>query len=363
MDPDVQRELSCSKMRLRAKSPYFAVLASYLRPTQVPKQSVITTAAVDGVRLYICREFWMALSSEERDFVLAHEVMHCALGHVSPARVGSRHRLLWNVACDFVINLILRNAKFRVPQKCLIDDQFDKMTAEEVYEMLLKSAKEMPQDGMLGGDVQPTEGAKDGEVQKVWKSAKASAAAASKMMGNDPLGDQLRVHVEESTTDWRKILWQELALSVSDFEEWDRRFVCDEMFCESIELKEEYTLRAAVCVDTSGSMLECLGRVIGEIRQIMQLYKQLEIYLYFEDAQLVGPVKMEDYDKPVGGGGTSFVPFFEECERKRYDKAIYFTDLYGQFPSFVPKAKTMWIVPPGGSTEPVPFGEVVRMVS
>lgn len=380
MDPDVKKELSSSKMRLRAKSPYFAVLASYLKPVQVPEQSSISTAATDAVRLYINRTFWLKLSSQERDFVLAHEVMHCALGHCDPKRFMGRDPLLWNIACDFVINLILKNAQFNPPQQCLVDEKFAKMTAEEVYEILRPDfdAAMAAAHRFMSGDLMQTPDGEAAKSAKDWQNAKASAAAATKMMGDDPLCQQLQIHVEQSTTDWRNKLWQELAMSSSDFVEWDKRLMNCEIFavagegtnggvhplyCESIEEQEEYTLKCAMYIDSSGSMIDVLGRCVGEIRQIQSLYKQLEVDVYFGDAGLYGPFKLEDADKPVGGGGTSFVPFFQMCEDSgKYDKTLVFTDLYGEFPAFKPKAKTVWVVPPGGDTNPPPFGDVVRLV-
>jgi predicted metal-dependent peptidase len=41
--------------------------------------------------------------------------------------------------------------------------------------------------------------------------------------------------------------------------------------------------------------------------------------------------------------------------------AVYFTDLYGDFPQ-PPSMPTLWVVPPGGApSDTVPFGEVVRL--
>jgi hypothetical protein len=45
-------------------------------------------------------------------FVLAHEVMHIALAH--GIRLQARNHFLWNIACDYAINLVLKETGFTV---------------------------------------------------------------------------------------------------------------------------------------------------------------------------------------------------------------------------------------------------------
>lgn len=44
----------------------------------------------------------MKLSDEEWRFILAHEFLHAGLNH--HARCENRNPVIWNIACDFVIN-------------------------------------------------------------------------------------------------------------------------------------------------------------------------------------------------------------------------------------------------------------------
>lgn len=356
MDADLKRELSASKMRLRAKTPYFAVLGSYLKPIQVSTNSAVQTAATDAKHLFIQKPFWMSLTPLERDFVFAHEVLHAALGHCW--RIGPRHPLRWNFAADFVVNLILSEAKFTMPKDCLFDEKFAKMTVEEVYSLLPEPTKIQ---GFLSGDVLKAPAGEAADIESSWSAAKASAAAASKMFGNTPLGEYLKVQLEASVVDWKKLLWNELSDIPSDFHEWDRRLVGDEIYVEDLA-PEEIPLRAGICVDTSGSTGNVLGKFCGEVKQIAELtgYKGLD--LYWADSALIGPVPLTEIEHPQGGGGTSFVPFFDKVEEKRYKKVIYLTDLEGQFPSSPPHdCDVIWLVPPGCDGD-VPFGRVVKIL-
>lgn len=357
MDEDLKVALSASKMRLRAKSPYFAVLSAYLKPIQVDENSSVKTAVTDGSRLYVHKNFWMGLKPLERDFVLVHEVLHAALGHCW--RVGGRNPFKWNIAADYVVNLIAKKAGFQPPHDVLLDDKYAEMTTEEVY-ALLPDIKYMT-IVLKMEDIIASKADDKSEAQKTWAVAVAQADAATKMFGQNPLGAELKVQLEKSTIDWRHILWKELTSNNSEFSEWDRRLIGDEMFVETLE--EAETLPSiALCVDTSGSTQTVLGKFCGEVKQISDLYGDSSVDLYFADAAIIGPLPLDKIQNPIGGGGTSFVPFFEEVEKRKYTRAVYLTDLYGEFPSQAPKnCDVLWVVPPG-SPESVPFGRVLKII-
>lgn len=76
------------------------------------------------------------LSAEEWRFVLAHEFLHAALRH--DERLEGRDPLLWNIACDFVINdWLLEMHVGCMPDGALYDAQFHGLSAEVVYDWIL----------------------------------------------------------------------------------------------------------------------------------------------------------------------------------------------------------------------------------
>ena len=79
---------------------------------------------------------YAGLRTEEWRFVLAHEFLHAALQHAE--RLNGRHPLLWNIACDFVINDWLLEMHIGcMPNGALYDAQFHGLSAENVYDRLL----------------------------------------------------------------------------------------------------------------------------------------------------------------------------------------------------------------------------------
>lgn len=90
------------------------------------------------------------LTESEWRFVLAHEFLHAALRH--DVRCDGREPDLWNVACDFVINLWLQEMKVgQMPVGVLYDEKFRGLSAESVYDQLLEDLKYYT--GLNSGDL------------------------------------------------------------------------------------------------------------------------------------------------------------------------------------------------------------------
>lgn len=78
---------------------------------------------------------------EHWKFVLAHEYLHAGLCHNE--RCQGRNQFLWNVACDYVINSWLKEMQVgEMPQDGLLyDEKLKNMSAEEIYDELVKNLK------------------------------------------------------------------------------------------------------------------------------------------------------------------------------------------------------------------------------
>jgi len=349
MTEEVRKSLSQARLRFNAKSPFFAVLIGNLHIEQVSDDHEIQTAATDGSSLYINGPYWMKSTAAERDFILAHEVLHIAFLHIS--RRGNRQPERWNAAGDFAINLQLQGLGFTLPQGVLIDHKYDRMTADEIYD-LLPSEKCTCCHGMIG-DGQPTEA----DIAW-WKGVLERAKHADRMYGNNAVGVYLKFGEFQPTIDWRKELWNIMGNS-TDFSNFDRRLVHESTYVEELVNRSDTKGMCAICIDTSGSVMNVLGKFIAEVKEIVDLY-QIEVPLYWADYDLIGPLDIEEIDRPRGGGGTSFVPFFEEVKRKEYERVVYFSDLDGEYPCGT-DADVLWVVPTGTVKIP-PFGRVVKIM-
>ena len=96
-------ELFAFKMELLRKFPFYGDIVMRL---EIIEDTTIPTACTDGKCIRYNPDFFATMVPSEYCFVLMHEVMHALLHH--PTRVGNRDPQLWNVACDFIVNEMLR---------------------------------------------------------------------------------------------------------------------------------------------------------------------------------------------------------------------------------------------------------------
>ena len=303
--------------------------------------------------------------------------MHAALLHNSRRR--DREARLWNIAADIVVNgIVLQESWAKLPCRPVTDKSLEHLRVEAVYSHLLNNgcAKELRlsdewcdlspanNSGETNADTQPQD-----KLQAHWKEGWRQAQLIHEMRRHGDLGANLKRLLNEATVpqvDWKSRLWQYLSSMPNDFNGWDRRYIHQGLYLETLEGE---SLHAKVCIDTSGSINgKHLDQFVTELKSILRAYPDVKADLYYADAALSGPFTLESDDsipEPVGGGGTSFIPFFKEVNREESGTAevlVYLTDGYGLFPNKPASKDVLWVVPEGGlDTGKFPFGEVIRM--
>ena len=372
---NIQRKLSAALLQIRAKSPFFATLSLY---AELISRDDIDTAATDGQNVYYNPGYIDSLTQSQLAGLLMHEILHAALLHVT--RRGARNPTLWNIAADIVVNGAIREqGDFDLPHGAIEDEQCEELSAEEVYELLIKEKIVINIDllvvDLLPNDAQSPNVKSKADVETYWHSARAQAIVVdrkygnSKIMGSEALGWQRELWaLEEFRLDWRSLLWRYLSHTPVDYSGFDRRFIGQGLYLDALEGE---IFKGHIAVDTSGSVSDKeLKDLMSEIEGILSSYPHVECDLYFADSDLYGPYSLEKgsaMPKPKGGGGTSFIPFFNKIIEEDSigdEVCIYFTDGYGEFPRKELEIPVLWVVPPGGlSSQEFPFGEVVRMVS
>ena len=136
-------QLRHAKIDLMTKSVFLSTICLSLKHKFTED---ISTAATNGLSIIYNPDFLNMLTAQERTGLLAHEVWHVAFNHL--ARVGSRDKMLWNKAGDYVINYMLTKAGFTIPKGGLYDPRFSDMSTEQVYEII----KDEPEDEHGGSD-------------------------------------------------------------------------------------------------------------------------------------------------------------------------------------------------------------------
>ena len=382
-----QKTISASLLRLRMRSPFFATLALFAR--FIPTQR-IDTAATDGKNILFNPDYLLSLPTHQQDGLLLHEVLHAALLHV--LRRGVRDKEVWNIAADIVVNgIIYQQGCFELPSGGIRDTQLEHLSVEEIYELLpqqqcqyclgnldlLDSVPGNSRGERLSPLVSSDRSDSLCETQKAeleshWQNAmqQATVIARTTSQGKLPAGMARELGaLDTAQLDWRSYLWRYLVKTPTDYTEFDRRFIGRGLYLETLQGE---SVKVYVAVDTSGSIDEQLLKMfLSEVKGILNSYPHLECELYYADADVYGAYELNpdsEIPQPQGGGGTSFVPFFEKIS-DRWDGmttavCVYLTDGYGTFPDTTPELPVLWVVTPGGlNLSQFPFGETVRLLS
>lgn len=137
MDTSLREKLSSATSYLTFHHPFISVPLLRL---DTHFDAAIPTACTDGRSLRINPDFFASLTPTQSIFLLAHVTLHIA--HLHHVRKGARDDGWWNAACDYVVNDTLRAAGFDIVQDALLDSRFSGMSSEEVYEVLVREARE-----------------------------------------------------------------------------------------------------------------------------------------------------------------------------------------------------------------------------
>lgn len=364
--------------QMLARFPFFGILASQMPLVQDP-EAAGGTASTDGSAIYYDPAFMeqmRELGDEYPAFVLAHEVLHPALGHLW--RLDDREPRRWNRACDIVINRILQEAGLPVPPNALtarsagLLDQAAHLSEEEVYN-LLKDDVPMAPTTMDGDMILPADSGQDGQeqaspqtpdLQSVWRDRLLSAAQAARTQGTLPAGIQLIVDaILSPTVEWRRTLAEFVSPSQSDYD-WrrpDRRLLAAaDIYLPT--LHSECLRDIVVAIDTSGSTCDHGVRLfLTELVEILQAYPEVTAWVLSCDTEVHAAlrvdqnVSVEDLVRTLyGKGSTDFRPVFRWVEDQGLNPSclVYFTDGMGTYPDKPPPYPVLWVLTPDHQAPP-----------
>lgn len=396
---NAEQKISKAKTGMILTSPFFAMLAMRLKYVEDNSQPTMWT---DGLRIGFNTEFVNKLSVDEIKAVLVHEVFHILGLH--PMRLGERIQIVFNMAADYAINPLVKDAGFVLPKDVLIDHKYNNMEAEAIYEILKKIVKitkigigmggggDGKDDGDgFKGDVGSVRKPKNedgsamssGEIKQLeedWKQGIQNAYQAAKKQGHVPAGiDRLVKEISQPIVNWKDVMQEFIVQNSRNDYLWtkpNKRYIDTGFILPSLDKPELGDI--VIGIDTSGSMgPKELSEIGGELQALLQTFNTRFIVMYCDTKVYPekegGIVEYQGDDivelKMVGGGGTDFRPVFAHVDKEGIDPIglIYFTDGYCyDFPKKAPDYKCLWVLT-GTKTyyrtdfEP-PFGETVKMV-
>lgn len=404
MTAELSTEFGRSRLQLMLRHPYLANAVARLPVVNAGDAEWCRTMATDGYYIYVNPSFCEQLNEEELTAVIAHEVLHCVLGHID--RRGTRDRDRWNIAIDYAVNLLLVDAGFQLPKDGLMSRNYRGMTAEEIFD-ILKTKNDQDLQELCGQAGPAGTGNKSGGIKRspqgfddhvdpgdLEGSAIRAAefpsererirlrAALGKDLKDKLPGREAGYFAEEiKRASSAKVSWQQLlarfftGLRRDDYRTFpfNRKHLWRNIYLPSVGTPGPDHI--VIAVDTSGSMTsDQLSQGLAEI-DALRATANCNLTLIQCDTEIKN---VEEYDPWeltsrtfkqetfFGRGGTSLVPPFEWIGKNilgkgmALDALIYITDGYGPAPKKEPTYPTLWLVPEAGFSNP-PFGELIRV--
>lgn len=412
-----EEKLEKARVKIICEAPFFGSIALGL-PSELDES--VGTASTDGTRIRYAPTFLEKLEVRQVVGLIAHEVLHVALLH-STSR-GNRDPIRWNHACDYVINLILKDGGYYLPEGGLIDEKYRNLSEYQVYELLAKKDAEKPKpqpkskpdkgddesesssgqgdsksedkgdkegDGKGDGEgdnegdpsagwgkvEDPTE--KDGskasparlaEVAQKAIEQVAGAEATARLAGNLPAGvDRLLGNARKPAVNWRDTLRRLLTEKTRDDWSWRRP---NRRYRTAIlpSLHSEGSGVLAISVDTSGSISPDLYKqAIAEIKECASTIKA-RVFIGSCDTTHYGFEEYLDGDALphlAGGGGTDFddasIKLEELVSQGNEVKAhVFITD--GETNNWGAEiCPTIWAIHSNTRNIQPPYGELVNI--
>jgi predicted metal-dependent peptidase len=148
---EVALHISNRRTRLRKQFYSLAQIIYSLDIKPMDEETVknisMPTAYTDGLEIRYNPAFMATMPNDEdilKDgltFVLMHEVMHKVLFHCSSIRVNRKYRNMevFNLACDYAVNAMLKNLGFSIPKGngFLYREDLADLATEEIYRILM----------------------------------------------------------------------------------------------------------------------------------------------------------------------------------------------------------------------------------
>jgi predicted metal-dependent peptidase len=317
----------------------YVALAGVLMLGSKEVRDDVPTAATNGRDEVYGRTFVEQLNDAELRFVVLHECYHKLFRHLTTWKhLWEDDAQLANVACDYVINLMIVDDNkdgFAVMPKDkqgnvigLIDKKYVGMDSEQVFKLLKKDGQGQGQGQGQGFDEHDWEGAAqmtDEEqhqlAEDIDEAVRQGALTAGKLGtgGNRAIDSLLQPEV-----DWKEVLREFVTTTCvgSDYSTYsrpNRRYASADVYMPSGVSQQVDEL--VVAIDTSGSIGQPeLTKFLSEIQGVVANVNPRAVRVLYWDTKVCADEMYENETstntggmplsslisstKPAGGGGT-----------------------------------------------------------
>ena len=200
---EVYRLLCNTRHEIMTIYPFWGNIAMNMELVPV-RDKRVRTMCTDGSAIYADCAFTLSLSQDQLNFVIAHEIGHCIMLHLT--RRMNRDPDLFNIATDKEINYLLKQDGFIAPPNlCWPEGDEIGKSAEEIYEMLLKKMKkqlkQMMQNAASGSNGNADNSQQDSQQDSKGKRSSHGGNANGKLEGQFDSHQYKGDEDDESTKD------------------------------------------------------------------------------------------------------------------------------------------------------------------
>lgn len=385
--------------RLYVTHPFFSYILMHFKITATEDNTMPTVSINKRGDFFYNENFIESLTQNEIEGVLIHEAMHIA--KYDFIRQGSRNDLVWNIASDAIINFMLIQEGFTLPQDGInpnhrgelkIGDKIynvnDKIT-EVFYEELLNDIDEIPRPeyGHGGFDIHISNSntdqkldsnadqESDSTIENKWKKIIIEAATNTRLRGKT-LGcvESVIDKILNPVIDWRtriqRFVTNEIPVDYTNRFP-SRKFYGTGVWAPKI-LREN--VEVFIGVDVSGSTEQDRKYFISEVVGILSAYEQVKARIIFWDYNVNPNNDLEitsnnknsiiDFKIKDSNGGTRLSSYAEYCIKKDYRCRLHIilTDGYVENNPKVPSGNIIFVLSKNGDDKMIKkYGAVARL--
>lgn len=393
-DKELKLRLDRARWWSLREQPFYGSLAMGLEDVLCD----VKTACTNGKHIRWGKDFLAKLTDEETRFVLLHETMHCAHGHLWRLPMNEKA----NIACDFAINKVLSAIPGLVmPKGGLLDARWDGLAEEEIYARLPDNPPggggkgpgkeggdigstcgdfEEPADDNQGpgkpppiGQMANSNGDAEGEepsLQEEWQRRVIQAQQVANAQRGTVPADMQRIleRVLATPVDWRKEMADFVRSVISTRNDWSRsarrhawqpviypRKRADDCGLVIFARDTSGSIDNETCALFSAQVSSALAEV-GCQGLVIDCDCEIEQEIRLAPGELC-PLEAK------GGGGTSHVPIWERVaelqeEGESIAGIVCLTDLYSDFPADDGGFASLWL---STTDQTAPFGRTVKI--
>lgn len=382
MSNELDSKVSRAKLLL-LKKQHFAFISSMLYKLKYEPSNEVSSMAYDGSKstMYLNPTWFNSLSDQEACSALAHEALHYALQH--DIRMGRKDPQLYNQAADHVVNNILMDYGFELPDDVPVDRRFQNKTTEYVYKVLWEDSQkpenqnqnnDPPPDNPFGNDIIPNptpspqqQSQRNREVLSAGQNDDNTVGLANGIGTSSESFKELFNKIQDGTKSWRDILLEfinEKSQGERSWQQLDRRMLQLGYYMPS-NVTDNRINRIAVAIDISGSVSKRqVNYFLRETKSIKNNCNPELLDIVSFNTEITGKWTFkedETFDKieiPIDGG-TSL-----NCVWDHYSSPtnkptflVVFSDMFVSIPD-KPDYEVIWCVVDNPKWKP-PYGKAI----